>query len=60
MANTEGGLVVFGVDDRGEIIGIDPAMRDKLEQFLVQCAFDHGVPPIAPALDWVMLPGSDG
>lgn len=59
MANTAGGLVVFGADDRGEIIGIDPAKRDKLEQFVVQCALDHCVPPIELALDWVMLPGAD-
>ncbi|EIC19846.1 ATP-binding protein [Thiorhodovibrio frisius] len=60
MANTEGGLVVFGVDDHGAIIGIDAEKRDKLEQFVVQCALDHCVPPIEPALDWVMLPGADG
>ena len=60
MANTEGGLVVFGVEDRGEIVGVDPAKRDKLEQFVIQCALDHCMPPIEPALDWVMLPGADG
>ena len=60
MASTEGGLVVFGVDDQGAIIGIHAEKRDKLEQFVVQCALDHCVPPIEPALDWVMLPGADG
>ncbi|WP_058557686.1 ATP-binding protein [Thiohalocapsa sp. ML1] len=60
MANTEGGLVVFGVNKLGDVVGIDPAKRDKLEQFVVQCALDHCVPQIEPALDWVHLPGADG
>lgn len=60
MANSEGGLVVFGVDDQGRIIGIDPGRRGKLEQFVLQCALAHCVPPIEPVLDWVMLPGADG
>ena len=60
MANTEGGLVVFGVDDQGRILGIDPGKRAKLEQFVLQCALAHCVPPIEPVLDWVMLPGADG
>ncbi len=58
IANTEGGLVVFGVNKLGDVIGIDPAKRDKLEQFVVQCALDHCVPQIEPALDWVHLPAS--
>ncbi len=60
LANTEGGLVVFGVNKYGDIVGIDAAKRDKLEQFVVQCALDHCVPRIEPSLDWVYLPGSDG
>jgi predicted HTH transcriptional regulator len=60
MANTEGGLVVFGASDDGIISGIDPNKRDKLEQFVVQCALDHCVPPIEPALDWLLLPDSAG
>jgi ATP-dependent DNA helicase RecG len=60
MANTEGGLVVFGVNKLGHVIGIDAVKRDKLEQFVVQCALDHCVPQIEPALDWVFLPGVEG
>jgi ATP-dependent DNA helicase RecG len=60
MANTEGGLVVFGVNKHGDIIGIDGTKRDKLEQFVVQCALDHCVPQIEPSLDWIYLSGAGG
>jgi predicted HTH transcriptional regulator len=60
MANTEGGLIVFGVNKQGEVVGVDAAKRDKLEQFVVQCALDHCVPQIEPVLDWIHLPGADG
>lgn len=60
MANTEGGVVVFGVNKYGSVIGIDPAKRDKLEQFVVQCALDNCVPEIEPTLDWAFLPDNDG
>lgn len=59
MANTEGGLVVFGVNKHGDVVGIDAAKRDKLEQFVVRCALDHCVPAIEPVLDWVYLPATN-
>jgi predicted HTH transcriptional regulator len=60
MANTEGGLVVFGVNKYRDIIGISEPKRDLLEQFVVQCALDQCVPQIDPSLDWVYLPGTTG
>jgi len=60
MANTEGGLVVFGVNKYRDIIGIDEPKRDLLERFVVQCALDQCVPQIDPSLDWAYLPGATG
>jgi len=60
MANTSGGVVVFGVNKRREIVGIDPERRGLLEQFVVNCALNNCVPPLEPILDWVLLPDREG
>ena len=58
MANTEGGVVLFGVNRNGEVIGIDENKRDILEQFVINLALQNCKPPAAlePVLDWIMLP----
>lgn len=56
MANTEGGVVLFGINDDREIIGIDENMRDILEQFVINLALQNCKPPLEPVLDWVLLP----
>lgn len=38
LANTAGGVVLFGVNKHGEVVGFDTAARDTLEQFVVNCA----------------------
>lgn len=60
MANTEGGLVVFGVNSRGGVIGVDPTKRESLEQFAVNCSLNNCLPPLEPRLDWIFLPGITG
>lgn len=60
MANTEGGVVLFGVSDRGEIVGIDEGRRALLEQFIVNLCLNNCIPGIEPLLDWLYLPGTDG
>lgn len=59
LANTEGGVVVFGVNDHGEVVGIDAEKREKLEQFVVNLASNNCVPGLEPRLDWVYLPAED-
>lgn len=56
MANTEGGVVLFGVNNDREIIGIDENMRDLMEQFVINLALQNCKPPLEPMLDWVLLP----
>ncbi len=58
MANTEGGVILFGVNRNGEIIGVDENKRDLLEQFVINLALQNCKPPAAlePVLDWIMLP----
>jgi ATP-dependent DNA helicase RecG len=60
LANTEGGVVLFGVNKVGEVVGIEQEKRDILEQFVINCALDNCVPEIEPRLDWLLLPANDG
>lgn len=60
MANTEGGTVLFGVRDGGEIIGVDEGKRNILEQFVVNLCLNNCQPGIEPLLDWLYLPGIHG
>ncbi|NJL28190.1 MAG: hypothetical protein HC897_10000 [Thermoanaerobaculia bacterium] len=56
MANTAGGVVLFGVNKYREVVGVDPEKRGILEQFVVNCALNNCLPPLEPLLDWVVLP----
>lgn len=60
MANTEGGTIVFGINNNREIVGIDESRRDILEQFVVNLCLNNCNPGIEPILDWLYLPNSDG
>lgn len=60
LANTEGGVVLFGVNKDGRIVGIEPEKKDLLEQFVVNCALNNCVPEIDPRLDWLLLPDAAG
>jgi predicted HTH transcriptional regulator len=60
LANTEGGVVLFGVNKAREIVGLEPERRDVLEQFVINCALNNCVPEIEPRLDWLLLPDADG
>lgn len=60
MANTEGGLVVFGIDRQGGIVGIDPEKKEVLEQFVVNCGLDQCVPAVEVLSDWVYLEDAEG
>jgi predicted HTH transcriptional regulator len=56
MANTEGGVVVFGVRKDGAIAGIQLEKRDILEQFVINVGLNNCRPLIEPVLDWLQLP----
>jgi len=60
MANTEGGVVVFGVNDDHEIVGVNLDKKPILEQWVINLCRDLTKPPLAPLLDWVNLPDADG
>lgn len=60
MANTEGGVILFGVNDNREIVGIDAARRSILEQFVVNLCLNNCDPGIDPILDWLHLPDWQG
>lgn len=60
MANTEGGVVVFGVRKDGAVIGIQGDKRDILGQFLVNIGLHNCLPLIEPILDWLQLPDENG
>ena len=56
FANTEGGVVVFGIRKDGGVVGIPPEKRDILEQFVVNVGLNNCRPLIEPVLDWLQLP----
>jgi len=56
FANTEGGVVVFGIRKDGGVVGIPPGKRDILEQFVVNVGLNNCRPLIEPVLDWLQLP----
>lgn len=61
MANTNGGLVVFGVRrPDGKVVGIDPERRDAAERFALHVASARCEPTILAEPDWVVLPDEEG
>src|SRR5262245_36796379 len=59
LANTEGGVVLFGVNKEGAIVGLEQAKKDIVEQFVVNCASNNCVPEIDARLDWLLMPDSN-
>ncbi len=60
FANTEGGVLVFGVNDHREIVGVAPGKMDALEQWVVNVARHNCEPPVDIILDRRLLPDSAG
>ena len=59
FANTQGGVIVFGVTKDRAIVGVEEPKRDLLEQFVVNMGRDNCVPPVEPLTNWVQLPDAD-
>ncbi len=62
FANTEGGVIVFGVRDDGERLGVPEDHIGNLQQFIVNIAQNNIDPPIGHLLIFnrVLLPDSNG
>ena len=48
FANTEGGVLLCGVTDSGDVVGMSREQMDKLERLLVEVCTDVIKPPIRP------------
>lgn len=59
MANTRGGLLVYGVSDQIELVGVDLAAVDKKQML---SAVRNGIHPFVSGVDFIELPapGSNG
>jgi len=62
FSNTEGGVIVFGVTNSGDIVGVDPTKMDHLQKFVADVAQNNCEPPLyhLVLMDRVILPGVDG
>ncbi len=60
FANARGGVILLGVDDHREIIGIPEERLDDVERYVVDIARDQITPPVYPIVERLELPASDG
>lgn len=60
FANSEGGAVFLGVDDKGSVQGIRPDHLGALERWVVNVATHNCDPPIRPLIRKVRLPDIQG
>ena len=61
MANSWGGLLVFGVDDKSrDVVGVPRDRLGTVETWIREICNDALDPPISPLIGAVELPGSDG
>lgn len=60
FANTEGGVIVFGVNDRRQVVGIALDKMEEFEQWLVNVARHNCEPPVDVIIDRRLLPDAAG
>lgn len=62
FANSEGGVLVFGVRDDGERVGVEDGRMDELQQFVLNVGQNNVEPPLGHLLlfDRVWLPDRGG
>ena len=46
FANTDGGQIILGIDDRSQVVGLDENELDHVAQFVDNVAFNHCEPPV--------------
>lgn len=57
FTNAEGGVILFGVDDGGEIVGLNAAMKKTLERDLANAANDGVRPAVYPRTEFHTING---
>lgn len=62
FSNTEGGVIVFGVRDDGERVGIEKDKITYFQEFILNVAQNNIEPPLGHLLlfDRILLPNSEG
>lgn len=62
FANTDGGVIVFGIRKDGERVGIPAEGKEALLQFIINVAQNNVEPPLGHLLtfDWMTLPDTGG
>ena len=46
FANTDGGALLLGIDNSGQIVGLDETAVDRVAQFIDNVAFNNCAPPV--------------
>ena len=57
FTNAQGGIIIFGVADNGEIVGLDKAEIKKIGQLVGNCANENVKPPIHPLTENKIIGG---
>ena len=57
FTNSEGGVILFGVSDKGKIVGLDAAQRATLNQELSNACNDNVRPPVYPRTEFHTIDG---
>jgi len=53
FANTDGGRILLGVDDQGQVAGISPNERDRIAQTVDNVAYHNLEPPVTVVVETV-------
>ncbi|GAK56000.1 predicted transcriptional regulator [Candidatus Vecturithrix granuli] len=57
FSNTQGGMLILGVDDTGNVLGIDPDEVTRLNMLISNSAANHVKNPINPITENLMIDG---
>jgi len=60
FANTEGGVILCGINDDGKVIGISKEEIKILEEWIANICQNNCEPPIRPIISKIILPNIDG
>ena len=57
LANTKGGYMIFGVDDDGEIVGVDSEKSES--EMIKDAAENYCEPPLVYSIDFIEVYGKE-
>ncbi len=57
FANTHGGILIFGIDDDGSVVGVD-SEKEEID-LIFTAAKQHCYPPIEPGIEIIEFEGKD-